>query len=122
MSYYRISTLKSNLITSDTNFDVLRLLINTNRLDRLEELKRKNKISIGSYTKTRKVDIANNKIFFRLTIIKPQFQEIMYKGNILEKMRNRLARTLIVTIICFYIASKLIELLITANVLKFIKV
>lgn len=122
MIYCQISNIISNIVTSDVNFDTMEELVKATTLHELHNIKRGHNLYADYDLDVVAIDKLVASTAVEIMIHLSQTQEFYYKAGILDYLRNKLQRFVLVGLALSYIANKLIKLLILNGLLGFVKV
>ena len=114
-----MSFLKSSIITSDTNYDILPDFIQN--FDHFNKIKSSKKIFVSSYEnffRDQYVNKSRIKIFFFFN----KYQEIFYQDNHVENLRKVLLKFVIFGILIHFFCKKFVKTLIDLDVITLRKI
>ena len=109
------------MVTSDVSFDILEKIVKSKTLTDLYSLKREHKIYLDYDLEIRRVDNMVKNTAVEFVVHLPTVQEIFYKPGILDYVRKMLPRVFLVGLGLFFVANKVIKMLIVYKVLGFVK-
>ena len=110
------------MVTSDVSFDTDREIVKAKTLNDLNKIKRNHKIFVDYDIELIPIDDLVKSTAVEIVMNLPIAQEIYYKPGILDYIRNLLPRLCLVGLAIFFMANKLIKILILNRMLKYIKV